>query len=153
MGDRFANFAAYLGDRLMTDFELRELAPEPAPVGEPTACVADSAPEGEPGYLPPHLDREFQRIVDAHYTEEVTVDDGASSPVEEPTPDYRRALLSLLPIVVDAATLIGGWHQDGTAWSEWDESVYQRITAWNREHHAMYEELRPHRPFQESDKL
>jgi hypothetical protein len=32
-------------------------------------------------------------------------------------------------VLCDVAQLLEGWHADGTAWSEWDESVRQRVTA------------------------
>jgi hypothetical protein len=34
-------------------------------------------------------------------------------------------LNDLLPCI---AQLLDGWHADGTAWSEWDESVRQRVS-------------------------
>lgn len=40
--------------------------------------------------------------------------------------DLLRDFNSLAP---DLAQLLQGWHADGTAWSEWDETVYQRLLA------------------------
>lgn len=34
----------------------------------------------------------------------------------------------LRSLLVDIAQVFDGWHADGTAWSEWDESVRGRIT-------------------------
>ncbi len=31
-------------------------------------------------------------------------------------------------LLVDVAQLLDGWHQDGTAWTEWDESVRKRVS-------------------------
>lgn len=36
----------------------------------------------------------------------------------------------LQDLLVDVAQILDGWHQDGTAWSEWDESVRKRISMW-----------------------
>ncbi len=38
--------------------------------------------------------------------------------------------LDLLPVV---AQLLDGWHNDGTAWSSWDESVRKRLSEWHNE--------------------
>lgn len=32
-------------------------------------------------------------------------------------------------VLVDVCQLLDGWHQDGTAWSAWDESVRKRVAA------------------------
>lgn len=36
-------------------------------------------------------------------------------------------LCSLQDTLCEVAQLLDGWHQDGTAWSEWDESVRQKV--------------------------
>ena len=36
-------------------------------------------------------------------------------------------------LLIDVAQLLDGWHQDGTAWTEWDESVRQRVSEMLRE--------------------
>jgi len=41
--------------------------------------------------------------------------------------------------LIDCCQLLDGWHQDGTAWSAWDESVRQRI---GKLLHAVYERNR-----------
>jgi len=35
----------------------------------------------------------------------------------------------LRDLLVDVAQLLDGWHQDGTAWTEWDENVRRRVAA------------------------
>jgi len=35
-------------------------------------------------------------------------------------------------LLCDVAQLLDGWHQDGTAWSEWDESVRKRVVEIQR---------------------
>jgi hypothetical protein len=49
----------------------------------------------------------------------------ASGSPPSPTPD------EMLDVLVDVSQLFDGWHQDGTAWSEWDESVRKRLAALN----------------------
>lgn len=41
----------------------------------------------------------------------------------------RSALEPLTQLLIDIAQIFDGWHADGTAWTEWDESVRRRITA------------------------
>jgi len=41
--------------------------------------------------------------------------------------------------LIDCCQLLDGWHQDGTAWSAWDESMRQRI---GKLLHAVYERNR-----------
>jgi thioredoxin-like negative regulator of GroEL len=50
--------------------------------------------------------------------------------------DDRRAIAALWEIIAwfpDCAQLLDGWHSDGTAWTEWDESVRKRLAAlWSK---------------------
>jgi len=34
----------------------------------------------------------------------------------------------IAPVLIDVAQLLDGWHQDGTAWTEWDEAVRRRVS-------------------------
>ncbi len=34
----------------------------------------------------------------------------------------------LIGLLCDVAQLLDGWHNDGTAWTEWDESVRRRVS-------------------------
>ena len=44
--------------------------------------------------------------------------------------DPERIDVSTLgDLLCDVAQLLDGWHNDGTVWSEWDESVRQRVSA------------------------
>lgn len=40
----------------------------------------------------------------------------------------REFVMRFCDFYPDCAQLLDGWHQDGTAWSEWDESVRQHLT-------------------------
>lgn len=44
----------------------------------------------------------------------------------------QRVVLPLvdeaLDVLTDVAQLLDGWHNDGTAWSEWDEQVRKRVS-------------------------
>ncbi len=42
--------------------------------------------------------------------------------------ERRKLLEELRPLFCDLAQLLDGWHNDGTAWSEWDESVRKRLS-------------------------
>ena len=46
--------------------------------------------------------------------------------------DFVSKFLAWAP---DCAQLLDGWHQDGTAWTKWDESVRQRLSALIEEAH------------------
>lgn len=50
----------------------------------------------------------------------------ASDPPAVPSQDELRHLLC------DVAQLLDGWHNDGTAWTEWDESVRRRVSEMQR---------------------
>jgi hypothetical protein len=39
---------------------------------------------------------------------------------------------SLQAVLCRVSQLLHGWHQDGTSWSEWDESVYREVCHWQR---------------------
>ena len=64
------------------------------------------------------------------------------APAEVPTPTPETATISEeLLIELDAtlccvAQLLDGWHNDGTAWSEWDESVRNDVS---RVHRKVYD--------------
>lgn len=45
--------------------------------------------------------------------------------------DTKR-LHEILNLTPDIAQLMDGWHQDGTAWTEWDESVRSRLSEWHK---------------------
>lgn len=49
---------------------------------------------------------------------------------------------STLNLLTDVAQILDGWHNDGTAWSEWDEQVRQRVTALQQQ---LYK-LKPPKP-------
>jgi hypothetical protein len=40
----------------------------------------------------------------------------------------REALRHFLDLAPQLSQLLDGWHQDGTAWSEWDESVRSKLS-------------------------
>lgn len=39
---------------------------------------------------------------------------------------FHNLLNATADVLVDVNQLLEGWHADGTAWSEWDESVRDR---------------------------
>lgn len=43
--------------------------------------------------------------------------------------DCKRGAAEVRALLTDIATLLSGWHQDGTAWSAWDQTVYDRVRA------------------------
>lgn len=43
-------------------------------------------------------------------------------------PKPTHSQMQLIQLLTDVAQLLDGWHNDGTAWSEWDESVRQRVS-------------------------
>lgn len=49
--------------------------------------------------------------------------------LRRPDSDVRVPRATLGGLLVDVAQLLDGWHQDGTAWSEWDETVRRRVGA------------------------
>jgi hypothetical protein len=59
--------------------------------------------------------------------------------------DRRRVrvlLETMADTLCDVAQLLDGWHADGTAWSEWDESVRQKVSVASR----LVDELRTGAP-------
>jgi hypothetical protein len=42
--------------------------------------------------------------------------------------DAANAASMVADLAPDLAQLLDGWHNDGTAWSEWDESVRKRLS-------------------------
>lgn len=42
--------------------------------------------------------------------------------------DMANAASMTMELAPDIAQLLDGWHQDGTAWSTWDESVRKRLS-------------------------
>jgi hypothetical protein len=83
-------------------------------------CGKLKSQDTEP-YLPP---REPDRNNDEQAEHSTTTDAlywhregrGCNKPDEE-----------LRQLLCDVAQLLDGWHNDGTAWSEWDESVRKRV--------------------------
>jgi phage-related baseplate assembly protein len=45
----------------------------------------------------------------------------------------RESVEDIQRLLVDVAQIFDGWHADGTAWTEWDESVRKRVSAALRE--------------------
>lgn len=41
---------------------------------------------------------------------------------------HRESMGDLADLLTDIAQVFDGWHADGTAWSEWDESVRKRLS-------------------------
>jgi hypothetical protein len=75
-------------------------------------------------------EREAKQAWDSHAEEVVRVEQA-----EERIADLEAALQPLVAAVEfadrlmpDIAQLLDGWHQDGTDWSEWDESVRERLS-------------------------
>lgn len=42
-----------------------------------------------------------------------------------------------ISVLTDVAQLLDGWHSDGTSWSEWDESVRQRVSTLQQKLYAL----------------
>lgn len=51
------------------------------------------------------------------------------------------ALREIAALTPDIAQLLDGWHADGTAWSEWDESVRRRLADWHQQFDAVARQL------------
>lgn len=43
--------------------------------------------------------------------------------------ELEQALNNFLQLYPNISQLLNGWHADGTAWTEWDESVRRELTA------------------------
>src|SRR5688572_327429 len=58
---------------------------------------------------------------------------GEASP-PSPTPASGAMIVpaDLRQLLCDVSQLLAGWHADGTVWSEWDESVWGRVIAYQR---------------------
>lgn len=54
----------------------------------------------------------------------------------------RAQVMEWLRLAPDLGQLLSGWHQDGTAWSEWDQKVYERLQAIQSAHEAALVETR-----------
>lgn len=42
----------------------------------------------------------------------------------------EKSVSDLRSLLCDVAQLLDGWHNDGTAWTDWDESVRKRVSEW-----------------------
>ena len=78
-------------------------------------------------------------IVTDEYCIAVIEDDGGyEAPAEQRQANAR--LIAAAPriksecagLLCDVAQLLDGWHADGTAWTEWDESIRIRVTELQR---------------------
>jgi hypothetical protein len=48
----------------------------------------------------------------------------------------RLMVLEWLTLAPDLAQLLQGWHADGTAWSAWDQSVYEHLLEIQTKHES-----------------
>lgn len=45
----------------------------------------------------------------------------------------ERFINAFIAFYPDCAQLLTGWHQDGTDWTEWDQSVYDALVALSKQ--------------------
>ena len=58
---------------------------------------------------------------------DAVLEEAKSKHMEKPNIHKESFQQRLSQLLIDIAQLLDGWHQDGTAWSEWDESVRRRV--------------------------
>jgi hypothetical protein len=54
-----------------------------------------------------------------------------------PAPGCAVLVDEVITLLTDVAQLLDGWHNDGTAWSEWDEHVRQQVTITQQKLYAL----------------
>lgn len=59
----------------------------------------------------------------------VHANNSLAAQVVQRTKDYDELVFEVRNLLPDVGQLLDGWHADGTAWSQWDETVRQRVGA------------------------